>query len=449
MLKRYVEQIFNIFNYVDGVVVTDENAIIQYYSNSRMDINQMEEKDVIGKHVLDVYTSLNEETSSIMRVIRDHKPIPNEHQTFINYKGQQVSAVNTTLPIFDKDKLIGVVDVSSYEPQGISLSIKENKNNKLYTINDIITVSSNMLSIKEKILKIADTNSSVLIYGETGTGKELVAQSIYTSGNRTNYKFISQNCAAIPSTLLESILFGTVKGSFTGSMSKPGLFELANGGVLFLDEINSMELDMQSKILKAIEEKKITRVGGEEPINIDIKIVSALNEDPIKCIKEKRLREDLFYRLGVVQINIPPLRDRLDDLEYLIEYFINHYNKTMNKNIIGLEEDVEKIFKNYPWPGNIRELKNIIEGAFNIASTRFIQIKDLPEYINNYNMKMDKLLGMDTQDLSLKELMENFEYNIIKNTLKKCETYTECAEKLKISKQVLNYKLNKYSIEKE
>ena len=191
-----------------------------------------------------------------------------------------------------------------------------------------------------------------MIFGETGTGKELVAQSLYTCGNRKNKKFVSQNCAAIPSTLLESILFGTVKGSFTGSLSRPGLFEIANGGVLFLDEINSMELSIQPKILKAIEEKKITRVGGEEPIDIDVKIISAINEDPIKCIKENKLREDLFYRLSVVQLNIPPLRERFDDLNYLIKYFINAFNKQMNKNII----DVVKRWRKYSKTTNGREM---------------------------------------------------------------------------------------------
>jgi len=448
MIRRYVEQIFNIFNYVDGVVVTDENAIIQYYRNSRPDLNCLTEKDVIGKHVLDVYVSLDDETSSILRVLRTCRPIPNEQQVFTNCRGQVVCATNTTLPIFDKDKLIGVVDVSSYERQGIMLSMNDNNKSKLYTLDDIVTLSPNMLSLKNKISKISDTNSSVMIFGETGTGKELVAQSLFTCGNRKNKKFVSQNCAAIPSTLLESILFGTIKGSFTGSLSRPGLFEIANGGVLFLDEINSMELSVQPKILKAIEEKKITRVGGEEPIDIDVKIISAINEDPIKCIKENKLREDLFYRLSVVYLNIPPLRERLDDLTYLVKYFINVFNKQMNKNIIDIDEEVEKIFKSYHWPGNVRELKNIIEGAFNLASSNLIQKKDLPSYIIE-QIKMNNILpGISNKDLSLQEMVEKFECSIIQDAIKNSSSYAETAKKLKLSKQALNYKLNKYSLNK-
>lgn len=446
MIRRYVEQIFNIFNYVDGVVVTDENAIIQYYKNSRDDLNNLTEKDAIGKHVLDVYVSLNVETSSILRVLRNRKPITNESQVFTNCNGQVVYAINTTLPIFDKDELIGVVDVSSYERQGIVLSIKDTNKSNLYTLNDIVTVSKNMLSLKEKISKVSDSDSSVMICGETGTGKELVAQSIYTCSKRTGKKFVSQNCAAIPATLLESILFGTVKGSFTGSLSRPGLFEIANGGVLFLDEINSMELSVQPKILKAIEEKKITRVGGEDPINIDVKIITAMNEEPIECIKQNKLREDLFYRLSVVQLNIPPLRERVADVNYLVEYFISFFNKKMNKNIVDIDEEVEKIFESYQWPGNVRELKNLIEGAFNLASSNLIQKRDLPEYLMERVRNKHLMLNVGCQDLSLQEMVERFERNIIEETIKSTSSYTDASKKLQMSKQSLHYKLNKYSL---
>jgi len=228
---------------------------------------------------------------------------------------------------------------------------------------------------------IADTESSVLICGETGTGKELTAQSIHTSSPRRGKRFVSQNCASIPANLLESILFGTVKGSYTGAENRPGLFELANGGTLFLDEINAMEISVQAKILKAIEEKQITRIGGLEPIPIDVKIVSAINQNPLDCIREGKLREDLFYRLSVVQLIMPPLRERHNDLFYLTYSFIQLYNEKMGRHIIGIDEEVENIFAAYDWPGNVRELKNVIEGAFNVTAAGFIQKKDLPAYM--------------------------------------------------------------------
>ena len=319
----------------------------------------LREKDVIGKYLLDIYPNLTEDTSGIMRVLKTGKPIFNEEQELRSYKGEILHVVNTTMPIMEEGRIVGAIDVSRYmDPaygrQYISLSLKESQEPKsLYSVDDIIGNSDSMAVLKEKIPMIASTDSSVLIYGETGTGKELVAQSIHTASRRKDKRFISQNCAAIPSNLLEGILFGTVKGSYTGAENKPGLFEIANGGTLFLDEINSMDIGLQSKILKAIEDKKVTRVGGFDPIATDIKIISAVNQNPLTCVQEGKLREDLFYRLSVVQLNVPPLRERSEDLLFLIEYFINEYNRQMKKSILGLDEEAENILKAYNWPGNV------------------------------------------------------------------------------------------------
>lgn len=452
MLRRYVEQILGIYNYIDGIIVTNNKGIVEYYTNYRPDINNLKESDVIGRHILSVYPTLTEKTSSIMRVLDTGKSIFNEFQTLTSYKGQIINAINSTLLIKDNENTIGAVDVSRYvddcyQRQDIVLSIKNNELKKsLYTVDDIITCSPIVNDIKEKIKKISKTDSTVLIYGETGTGKELVAQSIHTCSNRKNKRFVSQNCAAIPSTLLESILFGTTKGSYTGAENRPGLFEIANGGTLFLDEINSMEISVQAKILKAIEEKKITRIGGVESIETDIKIISAINESPSICLKEKKLREDLFYRLSVVQLDLPPLRERQEDIKYLIRYFIDDLNIKMNRNIIDISEDVEKIFREYSWPGNVREIKNIIEGAFNLTSTRIIQKKDLPEYIyrnsgNSYDLDLES-------NISLSEAVKNYEKKLIINAIKSSKKLTDASKKLKITKQNLYYKMEKYELDK-
>jgi len=453
MLRRYVEQILSIYNYIDGLIITNNKGIVEYYTNFRPDVNNLKESDVIGKHVLSVYPTLTEETSSIMRALKTGKPIFNEFQTLTSYKGQVINAVNQTLLIKDNEEVIGVVDVSRYvddcyERQDIALSIKSNELKKnLYTVSDIVTCSPILTDIKEKINKVSKTDSTVLIYGETGTGKELVAQSIHTSSDRKNKRFVSQNCAAIPSSLLESILFGTTKGSYTGAENRPGLFEIANGGTLFLDEINSMEISVQAKILKAIEEKKVTRIGGVESIDTDIKIVSAINEHPSICLRERKLREDLFYRLGVVQLDLPPLRERTGDIKYLTRYFIDYFNNKMNRNIIDVSEDVEEIFKKYSWPGNVRELKNIIEGAFNLTSSRIIQKKDLPEYIciNSGNINNQEL----DLDISLSEAVSNYEKKLIINAIKSTKKLTEASKKLRITKQNLYYKMEKYGITKD
>lgn len=461
MLRRYVEQLLNVYNYIDGIVVTNKFGYIEFYKNFRPELNKLKESDVLHKHILDVYPGLTEETSSVMRVLSTGRPISNEFQVLKTYKGQSINAINTTLPIRQNDEIIGAVDVSRYidspfERQDIVLSIKDNvTSGNLYSVDDIITSSREMEIIKERIPMIADTDSSVLIYGETGTGKELVAQSIHTSSKRRNKRFISQNCAAIPANLLESILFGTVKGSYTGAENKPGLFEIANGGTLFLDEINSMEKSVQAKILKAIEEKQVVRLGGYEPIKTDVKIVSAINQDPIKCVEEGRIRSDLFYRLSVVQINVPPLRERQKDLFYLTDHFIKEFNKLMGREILGLVEEAESIFRAYSWPGNVRELKNVIEGAFNIASGRFIKASDLPAYIkqNVSGSQSRNLLAGDTETEmfipgNLEEAMRNYEREIISRALQMTDSYVEAAELLGITKQNLNYKMNKLGIKR-
>ncbi len=237
-----------------------------------------------------------------------------------------------------------------------------------------------MQTLKERIVKVARTKSTVMIYGETGTGKELVARAIHNGGSRKNKRYLSQNCAAIPENLLESILFGTTRGSFTGAENRPGLFEIASGGTLFLDEINSMDLAVQAKILKAIEEQKIRRIGGTEDILIDVRIIAATNEDPLLCMQRGSLREDLYYRLKVVQLNIPPLRNRKEDIRPLTEYYINFYNTVMGKSIQKVDAQLMRLFYQYSWPGNVRELRNMIEGGFNLCENDVLCVDCLDRY---------------------------------------------------------------------
>lgn len=320
---------------------------------------------------------------------------------------------------------------------------------QLYTVDDIITCAPQMKEIKERIKRIAETDSTVLIYGQTGTGKELIAQSIHTAGKRRAKRFVSQNCAAIPETLLESILFGTTKGSYTGAENRPGLFEVASGGTLFLDEINSMELGMQAKLLKVIEEKKVTRIGSTQPIPIDVKVVSAVNEPPENCVSAKKLREDLFYRLSVVRLDIPPLSARPGDVQLLTRYFLDYFNARMDRDVMDVSEEVEQLFQNYTWPGNVREMKNIIEGAYNLISSRIIQLQDLPEYLTR-NDTQTPLQGFYSGKLpegkSLAEMTAAFEKEIITRTLAESKSLSEAARTLRITKQGLSYKILKYDI---
>ena len=457
MLRRYIAQILSIYNYFDGLVVVNKNGIIEYYITYRPDINNLRDQDVIGKHILEVYPDLTEETSSCLKAMKEGKPIFNQRQKLTTHKGYTFYAENTTMPIVYNGEIIGAVDVSRYlksdaQRQNITISAKENtqkrEKDSLYSIDDIITNDPSMLEIKDKILKISKTESSVLIYGETGTGKELVAQAIHRHSIRCDMPFVSLNCASIPSTLLESSLFGTVKGSYTGAENTKGLFEMAQGGTLFLDEVNSMDISVQAKILKAIEEKKIRKVGGLNYININVRIVTAVNEMPWKSIKEGRLREDLFYRLSVVQINIPALSDRKNDIKVLTGYFIDMFNRQMSRRIIGINEEVEEIFNKYSWPGNVRELKNVIEGAFNLTSYNIIETRDLPDYImTNMTKEKEYESGLNfLYERSLKDYMSDIEKEIIKSALDKTTNMVEAAELLKISKQLLKYKVEKFEL---
>lgn len=447
-----VERVLNMYNYFDSVIVTDEKGVIRYYTNMRTDVYRPDCKEIVGRSILKLHPELTEETSSIMQVLRTGKPIYDQLEHFSTIHGQCVTNQYSTLPLIQDGKVVGAVDlarcVSGNERQNVVLPSEGHHRGerRLYHLEDIISSSAVMKGMKMQIPQIANTDSSVLIYGETGTGKELVAQAIHTSSNRHGKPFISQNCAAIPGNLLESIVFGTVKGSYTGAENRSGIFEAANGGTVFLDEINSMELSMQAKILKVIEEKAVTRLGDTRSVPIDVKIISALNMDPIQCVEKRLLREDLFYRLNVVHIDIPPLRERLGDILYLTDHFIRIYNQRMNRAVRGVTAEVQEIFLNYRWPGNVRELQNTLEGVFNIISGFYIEKKDIPHYIIDRFEKEYAEMRWDDESKSLEERVNDFERRLVLKALDSSDSIVEAARKLRISKQGLNYKMKKFNL---
>lgn len=404
---------------------------------------------LVGKHILDAYPSLNEQTSTIMRTLKTGKPIINEKQILTNNENQQIALISTSMPIFEKGELIGIVDYSRFLKVNTNQSTSVNTDH-LYQLDDIITRNQQMLFLKDQIKTISDYNSTVLIYGETGTGKELVAQSIHTTSNRNSKPFVSQNCAAIPSNLFESIFFGTEKGSYTGALTQKGLFELADGGTLFLDEINSMDISMQVKLLKVLEDKKVRHIGGQRDISFDVRIICATNEKLEDLLISKRFREDLYYRLSIVKVSIPSLRQRKEDILLLADYLIQKYNDQMNRNIKGLSEMVKSIFQNWNWPGNVRELKNIIESAFNQAKGEEILLTDVPELIKLIEYK-SAATNDDSEDIysgaiNLQSAVENYEKKLIQNAIKNTNSLTAAAYKLSITPQRLNYKLSKYKL---
>ncbi|ACB85420.1 putative sigma54 specific transcriptional regulator [Natranaerobius thermophilus JW/NM-WN-LF] len=423
----------------------------------------------MGKHLLEVYPWLTEKTSTALTVLRTGQAIINQPQVMELSDGTNVNSINTAFPLKNKDGILGVVFLSNNINTINSTSgsnytkPKRQRLGAKYTFDDIITQNEGILNIINKLKKVSRNNSNIFIYGETGTGKELFVHAIHNASNRANKPFISQNCAAIPESLMESLIFGTTAGSFTGSTDKKGLFELANGGTIYLDEINSMPLTLQSKLLRVLEDGKVRRIGGKTEYETDVRIIASTNEAPDYLLRTNKLREDLFYRLSVVNVEIPPLRERKDDIEYLYDFFIKDFNATFGEHVDGIDSQVRHIFMDYDWPGNIRELKNCIEGAFNSVEGTIIQLKDMPSYISkkarscaeNSKNQCDSNIQdrinenfLSHNELSLKKNQETLEKNLIKKALKESKNnITQAAKLLEVPRQSVYNKIKKYNIE--
>ena len=450
------EMLKSILNGIDEAIhAVDKDGITIFYNEIAAEHDDMKVDEVIGKHVLEVFPSLTNQTSTLLQVLSSKKAIYHQNQRFENKKGMIIETVNTTIPIFIDGVLEGAVEIAKNYSQ---LKMMSNKlvdlqskltskargkskgQNTFYKLDDFITTNDECIRLLQHAKEIAKTNLPVMIYGETGTGKEIIAQGIHAASKRSKNEFIAQNCAAIPNTLLESILFGTEKGSFTGAETKPGLLELADGGTLFLDELNSMPLELQAKLLRVMEDGCIRRVGSTKPIFVDIRIIVASNEDPEHCVEEGKIRKDLYYRLSTCSLHIPPLRHRPTDIPLLLEHFlkVNHSEETPL-----LPNNVIEIFCEYEWHGNVRELKNTMELLIATnQENKAIKKDTLPPKFIRYKNKERKDFRY-----SLRDTLENTEIELIKLALKQTEgNIVQAARLLKIPRQTLQYKISKFSI---
>ena len=448
MAERYLEQIRAIIRVcedTDGILIVDKNGIIR---DHRIAMNYYwKEEETVGHHIRELYPGLDEDSSTILRALRTGQAIYDQRQELVNSRGEQVELDATTIPIVVNGEVEGAVDCARFYVVGQRI-VRGGRRGGLSTLGRIVTQSPKMEDLKRRIRSAAQLDSSVLIYGETGTGKELVAEALHSEGPRGGEPFVAQNCAAIPSNLLESLFFGTEKGSYTGALTRKGLFEEANGGTLFLDEINSMDIGLQAKLLKALEEKKARRLGGSRDTPFDVRIVAAVNEPPEELLRSGKLREDLYYRLGVVRLNLPPLRERPEDIPLLTNYFIEQYNRSMKRNIRGVTPEVAERFRRYRWPGNIRQLRNAVEGAFAIARGELLTAEDLEEKLGG---------GMEQQtrpaapapppgEISLSQAVERYEKGLIQQAMERCGSISATARSLGLSRQNLKYKLQKYDL---
>lgn len=461
----FKENIKDILEHIDdGIHIVDSNGKIIYYNKFAAQLDNVNPEEAIGRHILEIYPSLTPQTSTILSVIRDGIPILNYEQSFRNYKGKVITTINTTIPIKLNKKIIGAVEISKDITEVKNLTQKvvdlqaellldeklkkkrREASQAVYNFADIIGTTDLMLKLKKDALSVSHSPSPVMVYGETGTGKELLVHAIHNSSQRKDKPFIAQNCAAIPETLLESILFGTVKGSFTGAENRPGLFELADGGTLFLDEVNSMSPNLQAKLLRVIQDSIVRRIGSTKVTYVNVRIMTTISTDPRKALKNKTIRDDLFYRLSVISLRMPPLKERYGDIPLLCKYFIEKYNNMLDKSIEGITNNVSNFFMSYSWPGNIRELEHAIEGSINIAEGKEINHSSLPYYLQE-TYKKNKLRKARPTIKPLTETINKVEAIMITGALQRTGgNITKAAQVLKVPRQTLQYKIGKYNI---
>ena len=422
----------------------DQFGYISHYANNEKEAMQLIEKNKYKTIILDVVIG-DESGFDILKKIKafDNKlpviMITGYGTIEIAVKSIKIGAYDFVQKPLDFERLLKIVENAI----NMSSLIEENiiLKKQLNTLSPrMITQNKKMLELLEKIKKVAPTDIPILIHGENGTGKELLADFIHKNSKNRTKEMIKINCAAFPENLLDNELFGHEKGSFTGAeTSFIGVFEKADRGTLLLDEIGDMSLATQAKILRTLQNKEIRRIGGEKTIKVDVRFIASTNKNLEKIIKEKQFREDLFYRLNAATFHIPPLREKKDDIPLLINYFLEEFSKSNSKIVDKATDSVLNLFFNYNWPGNIRELRNVINYAAAITSKDYISIEDLPS-----------TFGCIDSIENSSDIMIETEKNLILKILNKTNyNKKRTAEILKISRKTLYNKLEKYAIKTE
>ncbi|GMA50844.1 arginine utilization regulatory protein [Alicyclobacillus contaminans] len=399
----------------EGIHAVDAKGHTIFYNRAAARLDGLSPADVIGKHVLDAFPSLAVDTSTLLQVLKTGKAIHNQAQVYTNYLGVKVHTVNTTLPILSAGNVVGALEVAKDLTQvrrlaeqvlalqaqvaddrrrtaGFGMTSRRVKpaaehSTALYRFAHILTEDPRMQQLLQRAQRAAETMSPILVFGETGTGKELLVQAIHNEGPRRQAPFLALNCAALPGSLLEGILFGTVRGSFTGAEDRPGLFELADEGTLFLDEIQSMPLELQAKLLRVLQEGELMRVGDTRVRRVKVRVVAAMNVLPETAVERGMLRADLYYRVNVVRLDIPPLRERRGDVRMLVRHFLDKWNQQLGTAVEGLTPAAWQLLEAYPWPGNVRELENAIEAALNLVPSGWLDADALPGPIRDFALR--------------------------------------------------------------
>ncbi|MFZ5646736.1 MAG: sigma 54-interacting transcriptional regulator [Bacillota bacterium] len=450
-LKSTLQTIFDSAH--DGYMAVNNDGVVIMINKAFAELLEIPTPEqAVGKHVNEIVRE-----PKLREIPRTGKP---HHGEIVRIKGRETVVMR--YPIRKDGIIIGSVCKVIFKDISQLVSLAEKMNalhkeldyykNELervqgarYSIENLIGSSSVMTKLKETLRRVAQGPSTVLIRGESGTGKELVAHALHTGSPRRFKQFVKVNCAAVPENLLESELFGYQEGAFTGARKggQIGKFEQANGGTIFLDEIGDMPLAMQSKLLRVLQEKEIERLGENRPRQVDVRVVAASNRPLEELISEGRFRQDLYYRLNVVSIAIPPLRERMDDIIDLTMHFINKFNIEFGLNVQDMERGVWDLFHSYNWPGNVRELENIIERAFNMVDGEVISMSHLPQYIQ----KLGKGPRRTPVDKGLPALLDQVEKEAIIETLASTGgNKMQAARSLGISRAWLYKKMKQYGI---
>ena len=456
---RYCLEVLDNIN--EGVIVTDKDGRIIIYNRRLGEFEDLNPEEVLGRHLMDVY-EWSVESSEHYQVLKTGRPIKEGNYRNLTKMGRTNQLIASSYPIMAdrSDEPEAVYSISrnvttikeiynrTMQMQDSSEAAYVNrKNGTRFVLDDMVCKSPKMAKLLEDVKTTAYTGSPVMVYGETGTGKEMIVQGMHNAGPRSDQPFVALNCAALPETLLESLLFGTKKGAFTGAEDTKGFFEHAGKGTLYLDEINSMPLNLQAKLLRAVQEKRFRRVGDDRELSMDCRIVSSVNAEPNRCVDKGQLRQDLYYRLSVITLEIPPLRDRREDIEELTNYFLHKYSALYGRNGVSIDDGLWDALMKYDWPGNVRELEHLIESAISLMNdSQTINIYNVPQYLRK-KMYTSSYMPSSTEDMTLNEIINSVEKKAVTEALEKHDmNISKAARSIGISRQNMQYRIEKLGL---
>jgi len=452
----------------EGIQIFDRNGYLIHGNPASEALEGYDINAFRGKHLLDIY-ELSEEMSTTLSVLRTKKPVINRCDRFRAKNNKELVTINSGYPLMIRDELYGACvfesDLSvinkiknqSFDLEAFIRNEQPLLNPSMYTFKKIIHQSEKMAECIRFAKKIALTHVNVMITGETGTGKEMFAQSIHNFSPRADKPFVDVNCSAVPSNLVESLFFGTEKGAFTGSMTKKGFFELAEGGTLFLDEINAMGMEMQAKLLRVLQEKRYQRIGGSQYHQCNVRVITACNEDPQSLIDQQLMRKDFYYRISALSVHIPTLKDRKEDIALLAAHFARQLSEEYGKPGLTLTPDMLDVLNHHDWPGNVRELRHVIEHAVHQANVEEQEFKlsHFPAYLTKdlsviHSTFKTSADGHPTQPIppsakTLNDLLDAYEQNVVQEALDRANgNISKAAKALGLSRQNLQYRIRKF-----